>query len=115
MFHHLSECVAHITVVMHTTFYRIAGELVLSLANQHIMAHGRSTVAETVQMCDSANIHWIGLNAKSHEIINFKGLKIGFLAFCGLFSTCMDSNLPLEPVRYTTKGATIAVQELQQV
>lgn len=67
-------------------------------------------------MCEDAGIRWVGLNAKSHEILRFKGVKIGFLAFCGLFGACMETtSQPFAPTRYSTKAATAAVQELQQV
>ena len=106
-------------IVLLFFLYRTArdfGLSLLSLANQHIQAEGKAAAGNTARICEAADIRWIGLNAKSHEILKFNGVKIGFLAFCGLFGACMETaSLPFTPARYTTKAATAAVQELQQV
>ena len=96
---------------------RSYGLSLLSLANQHIQGDGRSaTASEAASACDDTNIRWVGLNAKSHEIVKINGVKLGILAFCGLYAACMETtSQPFTPTKYTTKAATSAVQELQEV
>lgn len=95
---------------------QLNGLSLLSLANQHIHDEKVPNAGDAASVCEDANIRWVGLNAKTHEVLKINGVKIGLLAFCGLYAACMEAtSQPFTPTKYSTKAATVAVQELQQV
>lgn len=70
----------------------------------------------TIHSLEATGIKWIGLNAKHHEIIQVKNMKIGILGFCGVHGHCIESNsIPFAPVKYFVKSARESVTELKQV
>ena len=70
----------------------------------------------TLHALEAADIRWLGLNAKKHEIIVMRGQKVGFLAFCGVHGQCIESSsFPFAPLKYSSLVATNAVDELKEV
>jgi len=53
---------------------------VLSVANNHIMEHGRKSFLHTIQVLKDTGITPIGIRGKS-DILNVKGCKVAFLAY----------------------------------
>ena len=92
------------------------GVQLVSLASDHIRQHQDEGVVNIIRTLEAADVRWMGLNAKHHEIIVMRGRKVGFLAFCGVQGLCVESSsIPFAPLRYTSKGATTAVEELKEV
>lgn len=91
----------------------------VSLANNPISLQASSqgsTVRETTRALEAADIKWLGLNAKQHQIVVVQGQRIGFLAFCGVHGQCIhSSNMPFAPLKYSARGATNAVNQLREV
>ena len=63
-----------------------AGFTILSLANNHIMQHGRKAVVETYDLLKEKNIACCGLNGVTGQslpngVFERKGVKIGFMAY----------------------------------
>lgn len=95
---------------------RAMGVRLVSLANDHIRQDGDQGTTATLRALEAANIRWLGLNGKQHEIIVMKGQKIGFLAFCGVHGQCIEpSSMPFAPLKYSPKVASLAVSELKEV
>lgn len=74
-------------------------------------------VTVTARALEGAGIDWLGMHAKKHHMMAVGGGKrVGLLAFCGVHRGCADSNtLPFSPVKYSSKVAKSAVQELKEV
>ena len=65
---------------------------------------------------EAADVRWLGFNAKHYIIAVIGGVKVGFLAFCGIYGQCEGtSGLPFAPVKYTSTSARSAVGKLRQV
>ena len=92
------------------------GIQLVSLASDHIRQHQDEGVVKIMRTLEAADIRWMGLNAKHHEVMIVRGQKVGFLAFCGVQGMCVESSsIPFAPLKYTTKVATTAVEELKKV
>jgi len=68
---------------------RSAGFHVLSLANNHIMDHGRQGLEETMAHLDANGIQYAGAGrnlaeARKPLLLSINGTKIGFLAYCAV-------------------------------
>ena len=88
----------------------------VSLANHHTLEVKETITSATIHSLEAAGIKWIGLNAKKHEIIQVKNMKIGIIGFCGVHGHCIESNsIPFAPVKYFVKSARESVTELKQV
>lgn len=64
-----------------------AGFNVLSLANNHVMEHGKEAMFETKSILSAHNIKYIGVDKnikkdRKPAIIKIKNIKIAFLAYC---------------------------------
>ena len=98
------------------TFYRslrALGIRLMSLANTYTYSNG---LASIIHALEAADIRWLGLNSKQHEIVMAGGKKFGFLAFCGVYRECVESpSFPFAPLKYNPKVATGAVSELKEV
>jgi poly-gamma-glutamate synthesis protein (capsule biosynthesis protein) len=73
----------------------------LFLANNHTTQHGIDALKRTCQLLDKNNIKWTGFNeAKPNSpipaIFQFKGLKLGLLAYCETQQYHLDT--PILPV-----------------
>ena len=65
---------------------------------------------------DSIDIRWVGLNAKKHEILTVRNIKVGFLAFCSINTKCIEYGFtPFAPLRYSNKIAQERLEELKKV
>lgn len=69
---------------------REAGFDVLSLANNHTWDYGRTGLADTVRYVRNAGIRPVGAGntlaeALAMEVITVRGVRVGFLAFLGMF------------------------------
>ena len=92
---------------------RALGIRLMSLANTYTHSNG---LASTIHVLEAADIRWLGLNSKQHEIVMAGGKKFGFLAFCGVHRECIESpSFPFAPLKYNPKVATGAVSELKEV
>ena len=62
-------------------------------------------------------MRWVGLSGKQHDIVSVNGVRVGILAFCGVYGQCKDATggAPFVPLKYTPKVATGAVNELNEV
>lgn len=71
-----------------------------------------------VHQLESAGMRWVGLSGKPHDIVSVDGVRVGLLAFCGVYGHCKDTSsggAPFVPLKYTSKVATGAVTELKEV
>ena len=93
------------------------GVSLLSLANQNILEQESSWVVSLVHQLEAAGMRWVGLSGKPHDIVDVNGVRVGLLAFCGVYGQCKDASggAPFVPVKYTAKVATAAVTELKEV
>lgn len=93
------------------------GVSLLSLANQNILEQENSQLVSAVQQLEVAGMRWVGLSGKPHEMVNVNGVRVGLLAFCGVYGQCKDTSggAPFVPIKYSTKVATAAVTELREV
>lgn len=102
--------------LLRITFHRslrALGIRVMSLANTYTNSNG---MASTIHVLEAADIRWLGLNCKQHEIVMAGRKKFGFLAFCGVHRECIESpSFPFAPLKYNPKVATGAVSELKEV
>lgn len=67
-----------------------AGFTVVSLANNHSLDYGKVALAETVDNLEKQHVTPVGAgrtlaDARSLRIITIRGVKVGFLAYLGLF------------------------------
>jgi len=88
-----------------------AGFTVVSLANNHSLDYGRDALAETITHVRDAGIVPVGAgmsirSAHSLRIITVRGLRVGFLAYLGLF----PSVVPL-----TADKPAVAMAEMEAV
>lgn len=104
------------SLLIHHRSLRGMGIRLVSLANSHIHLNGDKGTASTIHALEVADIRWLGLNSKQHEIVMTGGQKVGFLAFCGVYGECIESSsFPFAPLRYSAVTATGAVGELKEV
>lgn len=94
--------------------------LIVSLANTvHSQATKGENVRLTTRALEWAGIDWLGVHAKTHHIFIMgtgEGQRAGILAFCGVQKKCTDTpNLAFSPVKYSTKLAKSAIDELNEV
>lgn len=70
-----------------------AGYDILNLANNHVMDYGMQGLEDTVKVLDSQGMHSLGTGSRVQKpvIIETRGIRIGFLGYCGVPSS-MDQN-----------------------
>ncbi len=83
-----------------------AGFQVVSLANNHSLDYGKPALAETLRLLDKQGLKPVGAGntlAEAHalRIVNAKGMRIGFLAYLGLFPAVV-------PLRSNEPGVSMA-------
>jgi poly-gamma-glutamate synthesis protein (capsule biosynthesis protein) len=95
----------------HAKALRQAGFDIVSLANNHALDYGKAALAETVRHLEKSGIVAVGggrtLEAAHRlRVISVRGLRVGFLAYLGMF----PSILPLR-----AKEPGVAMAELARV
>ena len=110
--YNLSSAVFLLCITFHRSL-RALGIKLMSLANTYTHSNG---MGSTIHVLEAADIRWLGLNSKQHEIVMAGGKKFGFLAFCGVHRECIESpSFPFAPLKYNPKVATGAISELKEV
>ena len=72
-------------------------------------------LATTLALKEAA-INWLGVTFKQSDIAVVNGVKIGLVAFCAVRGKCVESDqIPLAPIKYTSRSAADAVNELRMV
>lgn len=92
--------------------------LVLSLANTELaLQTSDDKIMNTVRMLEGSHMEWLGTHAKKRHILVMRKERVGVLAFCSIHKECGSSNspLPFSPVKYSTRAAKSAVNELKEV
>ncbi len=89
-------------------------QIIASVANT-IFHEEEATV--TVRALERAGVEWVGVYAKKHHVVVVGKERVGFLAYCGVHRECggSNTNLPFSPVKYTSKVAKSAVNNLKEV
>lgn len=89
----------------------------VSLSHQYSQELSQSgSLQLNLHHLEKAEISWIGLNAKQHDILNIGGIRIGLVAFCGVHGHCLGpSESPFSPTKYFVKSAKESIAKLQQV
>jgi poly-gamma-glutamate capsule biosynthesis protein CapA/YwtB (metallophosphatase superfamily) len=90
---------------------REAGFSVVSLANNHSLDYGKDALAETLGTLEFEKVKAVGAGRTIHQahalrIVKVKGLRVGFLAYLGLFP-------PILPLR--AQEPAVAMAEVEAV
>jgi poly-gamma-glutamate capsule biosynthesis protein CapA/YwtB (metallophosphatase superfamily) len=85
---------------------RDAGFRIVSLANNHSLDYGKEALAETTRTLERYGVRYVGAGrtlaeAHSLRIITVRGVRVGFLAYLGLFP-------PILPLRTGEPGVAMA-------
>lgn len=89
-------------------YLKNAGFNIVSIANNHATDFGWSSLEKTIEILEENNIRHVGAGknleeARKPAIIDIKGVKIGFLAYCtGIFSRVPTVE---EDIRYATENS----------
>ena len=96
--------------------------LTVSLANTAIAQQETTDddAAATTRALEGSGICWLGVHAKKRHLLVLKGdgksSRVGLLAFCGAYKDCgRSSGLPFSPLRFSTKAAKVAIQDMREV
>lgn len=85
---------------------REAGFRIVSLANNHSLDYGKDALAETIRTLERYGVRYVGAGrtmaeAHSLRIITVRGVRVGFLAYLGLFP-------PILPLRSNEPAVAMA-------